>query len=80
VLCCSPPLNDRPIGAQIAAIILDGTNLFAGRVGVSGTLILGTLNNGLTLMSVSFFWQGVTHGVGLLIAVGLNQLRVRLQH
>lgn len=67
----------------IAAIILGGTSLFGGRGSVWGTLIavliLGTLNNGLTLMNVSSFWQDVTRGVVLLLAVGLDQLRVRLQ-
>ncbi|MGO8105587.1 hypothetical protein AB9F46_35180, partial [Rhizobium leguminosarum] len=42
-------------------------------------MILGTLNNGLTLMNVSSFWQDVTRGVVLLLAVGLDQLRLRLQ-
>jgi ribose transport system permease protein len=67
----------------IAAIILGGTSLFGGRGSVWGTLIavliLGTLNNGLTLMNVSSFWQDVTRGVVLLMAVGLDQLRIRLQ-
>ena len=67
----------------IAAIILGGTSLFGGRGSVWGTLvavmILGTLNNGLTLMNVSSFWQDVTRGVVLLMAVGVDQLRVRLQ-
>lgn len=42
-------------------------------------LILGTLNNGLTLLNVSSFWQDVTKGTVLLLAVGLDQLRVRAQ-
>jgi len=67
----------------IAAIILGGTSLFGGRGSVWGTLlavlILGTLNNGLTLLNVSSFWQDVTKGTVLLLAVGLDQLRVRSQ-
>lgn len=67
----------------IAAIILGGTSLFGGRGSVWGTLlavlILGTLNNGLTLLNVSSFWQDVTKGAVLLLAVGLDQLRVRAQ-
>jgi ribose transport system permease protein len=66
----------------IAAIILGGTSLFGGRGSMWGTLlavlILGTLNNGLTLLDVSSFWQQVTRGVVLLLAVGLDQVRVRL--
>jgi ribose transport system permease protein len=67
----------------IAAIILGGTSLFGGRGSVWGTfiavMILGTLNNGLTLLDVSSFWQQVTRGLVLLAAVGLDQARVRLQ-
>ena len=67
----------------IAAIILGGTSLYGGRGSVWGTLlavlILGTLNNGLTLIDVSSFWQDVTRGVVLLLAVSLDQIRVRLQ-
>jgi ribose transport system permease protein len=67
----------------IAAIILGGTSLFGGRGSVWGTLlavlILGTLNNGLTLLNVSSFWQDVTKGGVLLLAVGLDQLRIRTQ-
>lgn len=67
----------------IAAIILGGTSLAGGRGSVWGTLIavmiLGTLNNGLTLLNVTSFWQDVTRGVVLLLAVGVDQLRLHLQ-
>jgi ribose transport system permease protein len=67
----------------IAAIILGGTSLQGGRGSVWGTLvavlILGTLNNGLTLLDVTSFWQEVTRGAVLLMAVGVDQVRQRLQ-
>ena len=65
----------------IAAIILGGTSLHGGRGSVWGTLlavlILGTLANGLTLLNVSSFWQDVTRGVVLILAVSLDQIRTR---
>jgi ribose transport system permease protein len=65
----------------IAAIILGGTSLYGGRGSVWGTLlavlILGTLANGLTLLNVSSFWQDVTRGFVLILAVSLDQIRTR---
>lgn len=65
----------------IAAIILGGTSLYGGRGSVWGTvlavLILGTLNNGLTLLDVSSFWQEITRGAVLIAAVAFDQIRVR---
>ena len=67
----------------IAAIILGGTSLAGGRGSVWGTLIavliLGTLNNGLTLLNVSSFWQEVTRGVVLILAVAIDHLRLKVQ-
>lgn len=72
-------------GAQlltvIAAVILGGTSLYGGRGSVWGTLIavliLGTLNNGLTLMDVSSFWQDITRGAVLILAVLIDHARTR---
>jgi len=66
----------------IAAVILGGTSLSGGKGTVWGTflgvLIMGTLNNGLTLLGVSSFYQEVARGAVLLVAVGLDQLRLQL--
>ena len=66
----------------IAAVILGGTSLSGGKGTIGGTLlgvlILGTLNNGLTLLNVSSYYQEVARGGVLLLAVGIDQLRLRL--
>lgn len=63
----------------IAAVILGGTS-FAGGVGsvlgtLYGALIIAILNNGLTLLGVSYFWQLVAKGLVIVIAVGIDRLR-----
>jgi len=64
----------------VAAIILGGTSLTGGKGNLFGTLlgvlILGTLDNAMTLLSVSAYYQQIALGVVLLLAVGLDQLRV----
>lgn len=78
----APTAASDSILTVIAAVILGGTSLYGGRGSIWGTLlavlILGTLNNGLVLLNVSSFWQDVTQGVVLLLAVGLDQLRTRV--
>jgi len=64
----------------VAAIILGGTSLSGGKGNLFGTLIgiliLGTLNNGMTLLSISAYYQQIVLGIALLLAVGLDQLRL----
>lgn len=63
----------------IAAVIIGGTSFTGGKGSVIGTLfgalIIGVLNNGLTIMGVSYYWQQVVKGVVIIIAVTIDILR-----
>ncbi|PIG92104.1 ribose ABC transporter permease [Gloeocapsopsis sp. IPPAS B-1203] len=65
----------------IAAVILGGTS-FSGGIGtifgtLVGALIIAVLNNGLTLLNMSFFWQLVVKGLVIIFAVTIDRLRRR---
>lgn len=65
----------------VTAIVLGGASLNGGRGSVVGTIvglmIIGVLNNGLTLLNVSSYWQQVASGVLLVVAVSFDRLRER---
>ncbi len=65
----------------IAAVILGGTSFVGGKGSVIGTLfgalIIAILNNGLTILQVSFFWQLVIKGLVIIVAVLVDRLRGR---
>jgi ribose transport system permease protein len=66
----------------IAAVILGGTSLSGGKGtlfgSLVGVLILRTLDNGLVLANVNSYYQEVARGLVLLLAVGFDQIRLRL--
>ncbi len=69
--------NSVPLQA-IACVLLGGAAISGGSGGVGGTtlgvLFLATLGNGLSLTTLSSYWQGVVTGVILVGAVLLNRL------
>lgn len=68
--------------AVVTAVILGGTSLKGGTGTMFGTviglLIVGVLNNGLTLMNINSSWQQAATGILLILAVSFDQLRQRL--
>lgn len=65
----------------IAAVILGGTSFVGGIGTITGTLIgaliIATLNNGMTLMGVSYFWQLVIKGGVIIVAVLIDKYRTK---
>ena len=63
----------------IAAVILGGTSLFGGRATVIGTLLgslmIGLINNGLTLASLPTSQQFIVRGLIIILAVALAKKR-----
>ena len=66
----------------VTAVILGGASLAGGRGSIFGTviglMILGIIDNGLTLLNVESFWQDVVRGSLLISAVGFDAVRRRL--
>jgi len=61
----------------ITTVILGGTSLSGGKGKlwgvITGVVVIGVLNNGLTMLNVSSYWQQVVKGVIIAIAVLLDK-------
>jgi ribose transport system permease protein len=62
-------------------VVIGGTSLFGGRGNMVGTLVgvllIGTLNNGLTLLNVPPFWVQFVQGAVIFLAVLIDALNRR---
>jgi ribose transport system permease protein len=63
----------------VTAVLLGGTTLAGGKGSVRmtflGVLIIGILNNGMTLMNVQTYWQITAKGAFLILAIILDSLQ-----
>ncbi len=61
----------------ITTVILGGTSLTGGKGKlwgvITGVVVIGVLNNGLTMLNVSSYWQQLVKGIIILIAVFLDK-------
>lgn len=67
----------------ITAVIMGGSLMSGGKAGISGTIIacllLGVIKNGLTILSISSYYQQFIIGALLLAAVVITEIRQRKQ-
>lgn len=67
----------------IAAVILGGTSMRGGRASISGTVIacflLGVVRNGLTILSISSYYQQLFIGAIIIASVSISEIRQRKQ-
>lgn len=65
----------------IAAVVLGGTSLSGGKGSIGKTIIgimtIGVINNGLSLLQISSYWQSITMGLIIMIAVILDKINTR---
>jgi ribose transport system permease protein len=67
---------------SIAAVVIGGASLFGGAGTISGTvigaLIIAVIQNGLVILAINPFWQFVTVGVVIILAVLVDQAKARV--
>ena len=67
----------------IATVILGGTSMKGGKASIGGTviacLLLGIVRNGLTLLSISSYYQQLFIGAVIIISVSISEIRLRRQ-
>ncbi|MGO4384710.1 ABC transporter permease [Specibacter sp. RAF43] len=83
----SAPAGQLGIGFELTvltAVLLGGVALTGGEGNmfgvIVGVLFLGFLNNGLTLLGVTTFWQNVASGIALIAAIGIAALTSGVRH
>ena len=64
---------------MISGIVLGGVSILGGEGDVLGAIlgviVIGLLNNGLTLLNVGEYYQLLVKGVVLLLAIGMDSFK-----
>mgnify|MGYP003771593489 FL=1 len=64
----------------IAAVVMGGTSMSGGKGSISNTFLglmtIGVINNGLSLMQVSSYWQTIAMGFIIVVAVAFDQVKI----
>jgi ribose transport system permease protein len=78
-MAATPTTGSAIALTAVAAVLLGGTSLKGGTGTLLGTLagvlVIGVLGNGVNLLGISSYWQGVVSGLVLVAAVALDRFR-----
>ncbi|MDD5658848.1 MAG: ABC transporter permease [Actinomycetota bacterium] len=81
IMAGQPNVGDNLLFDAITAVVLGGTSFFGGEGKVQGViigaLILGVLANGMTLLGVGAYYQWLTRGIILAMAVFIDMRKAR---
>lgn len=76
------PAGEPLLLQAIAAVVIGGVSLFGGAGTISGTvigaLIIAVIQNGLVIMAINPFWQYISVGVVIIVAVLVDQAKARI--
>jgi ribose transport system permease protein len=65
----------------ITAVVLGGTSIYGGRGKVHrtllGALMIGVMNNGMTLLNIDIFYRMIASGAILFVALALDRINAR---
>ncbi|MBV9170347.1 MAG: ribose ABC transporter [Chloroflexi bacterium] len=76
------PAGEPLLLNAIAAVVIGGVSLFGGAGTITGTviggLIIAVIQNGLVIMAINPFWQYISVGVVIILAVLVDQAKARI--
>lgn len=79
----SPKTGDAWEMNAIAASVLGGTSMAGGVGSIGGTVVgafvIGIINDGMTMLGVTEFWQKIIRGLVIIVAVVIDQVQRNLQ-
>ncbi|MDD3365844.1 MAG: ABC transporter permease, partial [Sphaerochaetaceae bacterium] len=65
--------------SSIAAVVIGGTSIYGGSGTVIGTflgsLLMGLILAGITMLAVNAYWQGVINGLLIILAISFDTIR-----
>ena len=65
----------------LTAVVLGGTSIYGGKGNIArtmlGAIVIGVINNGMTLLNVNTFYQMIANGAILVLAIALDRINAK---